>query len=111
VIDLATVNMARAIRVISVERGYDPRDYILVAFGGAGPLHACSLADELGIGHLIEGGRSFGAVAAATPRMLGIAFKLDRSAVACFRDHSTSGRALTTSRRVVGRNARDCLIG
>jgi N-methylhydantoinase A len=49
VIDLATVNMARAIRVISVERGYDPRDYVLVAFGGAGPLHAGRLARELEI--------------------------------------------------------------
>jgi N-methylhydantoinase A len=48
-IDLATVNMARAIRVISVERGYDPRDYALVAFGGAGPLHAGRLARELEI--------------------------------------------------------------
>ena len=36
--------MARAIRVISVERGYDPRDYTLLAFGGAGPLHAARLA-------------------------------------------------------------------
>jgi len=35
--------------VVSVERGYDPRDFALVAFGGAGPLHACELADELGI--------------------------------------------------------------
>src|SRR5262249_44505539 len=36
-------------RVISVERGHDPRDFALVAFGGAGPLHACALAEELGI--------------------------------------------------------------
>lgn len=49
IIGLATVNMARAIRVISVERGYDPRDYALVAFGGAGPLHAGRLARELEI--------------------------------------------------------------
>jgi N-methylhydantoinase A len=41
--------MLRALRVISVERGHDPRDFALVAFGGAGPLHACALADELGI--------------------------------------------------------------
>jgi N-methylhydantoinase A len=39
--------MAKAIRVISVERGYDPRDFTLVAFGGGGPLHACSLAHTL----------------------------------------------------------------
>ena len=40
--------MLRALRVVSVERGHDPRDFALVAFGGAGPLHACALADELG---------------------------------------------------------------
>ena len=49
IIALATASMARAIRVISVERGYDPRDYTLVAFGGAGPLHAARLARELDI--------------------------------------------------------------
>jgi N-methylhydantoinase A len=41
--------MLRALHVVSVERGRDPRDFALVAFGGAGPLHACELADELGI--------------------------------------------------------------
>jgi N-methylhydantoinase A len=48
---VAAVNaeMLRALRVVSVERGHDPRDFALVAFGGAGPLHACELADELGI--------------------------------------------------------------
>jgi N-methylhydantoinase A len=48
---IAAVNaeMLRAIRVVSVERGHDPRDFALVAFGGAGPLHACELAEELGI--------------------------------------------------------------
>jgi N-methylhydantoinase A len=39
--------MTRALRVVSVEQGLDPRDFALVAFGGAGPLHACALADEL----------------------------------------------------------------
>jgi N-methylhydantoinase A len=47
VIAVVTANMARAIRVISVQRGYDPRDYSLVAFGGAGPLHAVRLAQAL----------------------------------------------------------------
>jgi N-methylhydantoinase A len=49
VIRVANAEMVRALRVISVERGLDPRDFALVAFGGAGPLHACALADELGI--------------------------------------------------------------
>ena len=42
-------NMVGAIRVVSVERGHDPRDFTLVAFGGAGPLHGCSLSALLGI--------------------------------------------------------------
>ncbi len=46
---LAESTMEKALRVISVERGYDPRDFTLVAFGGAGPLHACSLARSLRI--------------------------------------------------------------
>jgi N-methylhydantoinase A len=41
--------MERALRVVSVERGFDPRDFTLVAFGGAGPLHACDLAEALAI--------------------------------------------------------------
>ena len=49
ILSVVTANMARAIRVISVQRGYDPRDYALVAFGGAGPLHAARLARELDI--------------------------------------------------------------
>src|SRR5258707_3759428 len=49
VLSVVTANMARAIRVISVQRGHDPRDYTLVAFGGAGPLHAARLARELDI--------------------------------------------------------------
>jgi N-methylhydantoinase A len=48
VIEVVNAEMLRALRVVSVERGHDPRDFALVAFGGAGPLHACALADELG---------------------------------------------------------------
>jgi len=44
---LVNAEMLRALRVVSVERGHDPRDFALVAFGGAGPLHACALAQEL----------------------------------------------------------------
>ena len=49
ILDVANANMARAIKVISIERGYDPRDFTLIAFGGAGGLHACDLADMLSI--------------------------------------------------------------
>jgi N-methylhydantoinase A len=49
VIRLGTVHMTGAIRMVSLSRGYDPRDFVLFAFGGAGPLHAVALARELGI--------------------------------------------------------------
>ncbi len=49
ILQVANATMSRAIRVVSVERGYDPRDFALVAFGGSGGLHACDLAEELGI--------------------------------------------------------------
>ena len=49
VIDVVNAEMLRALRVVSVERGHDPADFALVAFGGAGPLHACELAQELGM--------------------------------------------------------------
>ncbi len=49
IVDVANAVMEKAIRVISVERGHDPRDYTLVAFGGAGALHACELAQALEI--------------------------------------------------------------
>lgn len=53
ILSLVTINMARVIRVISVERGYDPRDYTLIAFGGAGPLHGARLARELDIPRML----------------------------------------------------------
>ncbi|MCD5408636.1 hydantoinase/oxoprolinase family protein [Candidatus Bipolaricaulota bacterium] len=49
ILEVAEATMERAIRVISVERGHDPREFVLVAFGGAGPLHGASLARKLGI--------------------------------------------------------------
>ena len=49
ILRVANSNMERAIRVVSIERGDDPRDFPLVAFGGCGGLHACDLAEELGI--------------------------------------------------------------
>ncbi len=47
ILAVANANMERAIKVISIERGFDVRDFILVSFGGAGGLHACELADSL----------------------------------------------------------------
>jgi len=53
VIRLVDNNMAKAISMVSVERGRDPREFAMVAFGGAGPLHCCNLADGLGFRRII----------------------------------------------------------
>ena len=53
VIRVANARMESALRRVSVERGHDPRSFTLVAFGGAGPLHACSLAQSLGIRRIL----------------------------------------------------------
>jgi N-methylhydantoinase A len=53
VIRVVNATMEKAIRVVSIERGYDPREFALVAFGGAGGLHACELAQALGIPRVI----------------------------------------------------------
>ncbi len=58
IVRLANEHMARALRVISVERGYDPADYALLCFGGAGGLHACDLAELLGMQRVIIPARS-----------------------------------------------------
>ena len=49
IIRVANAEMVRALRVVTIQRGVDPREYALLAFGGAGPLHAAAIADELGI--------------------------------------------------------------
>jgi N-methylhydantoinase A len=53
VIDVVNHAMAEVLKIVSVERGHDPREFVLAAFGGAGPLHAAALADELGIPEVI----------------------------------------------------------
>jgi N-methylhydantoinase A len=53
IIDLALAQMASAIREITVERGYDPADFTLVPFGGAGPMHATLLAEEIGMSEVL----------------------------------------------------------
>jgi len=52
-LQLADANIVRAIQLVSTERGRDPRDYALVPFGGAGPLHAARIAEELGISTIV----------------------------------------------------------
>lgn len=50
---LVNLQMAKAVHIVSLERGLDPREFTLVAFGGAGPMHACELAEEVGIKEVI----------------------------------------------------------
>jgi N-methylhydantoinase A len=53
VLRLVNVTMAQAVRLVSIERGYDPRDYTIVAYGGSGPLHAAAVASDLGIARVL----------------------------------------------------------
>ena len=53
VLNVVNASMAEALRIVSVERGHDAREFSLVAFGGAGPMHAAELANELGITEVI----------------------------------------------------------
>ncbi|MGJ4851301.1 hydantoinase/oxoprolinase family protein [Bacillota bacterium Meth-B3] len=53
IVSVINANMVRIARVVSVERGFDIREFALVAFGGAGPLHACDIAEELGVRRII----------------------------------------------------------
>lgn len=53
IVRIVNTKMAHAIRAITIQRGFDPKDFVLLAFGGAGPMHACSLAAELGIPKIV----------------------------------------------------------
>jgi len=53
VLEIANAAMVRALRVVSVARGHDPRRFALAAFGGAGPMHACAIAEELGMRRIL----------------------------------------------------------
>ena len=53
IIEIANSNMLRALRLVSVQRGFDLRDFVLVAYGGAGPVHAGRIAQELNVSHII----------------------------------------------------------
>ena len=53
IIEVINAKMSQAIRTLTVERGIEPREFSLVAFGGAGPMHAVALAQELGITNVI----------------------------------------------------------
>jgi len=53
VVRIVDAEMAKILRIVTVERGLDPREFTLMAFGGGGPLHACSVADELAIPRIV----------------------------------------------------------
>jgi N-methylhydantoinase A len=53
VIDVVNHAMAEALKIVSLQRGHDPREFVLAAFGGAGPMHAAALADELGVAEVL----------------------------------------------------------
>jgi N-methylhydantoinase A/oxoprolinase/acetone carboxylase beta subunit len=75
---VANANMERAIRVVSLERGHDPRDFALLAFGGAGGMHACDIAAQLEIGVVIA------------PRHAGVLSALGALMADVVKDYSTS---------------------
>ncbi len=83
-LQVANATMERAVRRISVERGYDPRRFTLVAFGGAGPLHACDLAAGLGIPNVL------------VPRFPGVLSALGMLAAAPGKDYSQTYLATLT---------------
>ena len=88
ILAIADTNMAQALRFVSVERGLDPGDFVLVAFGGAGPLHAASVARELGVA---------GVLIPYSPGVL------------CAMGVLTKDVQMDFSRtRIIGENARDC---
>jgi N-methylhydantoinase A len=53
IVTLVDAEMAKVLRIVSVERGHDPRDFTLLAFGGGGPLHACAVAHDIGVARVI----------------------------------------------------------
>jgi N-methylhydantoinase A/oxoprolinase/acetone carboxylase beta subunit len=78
IVRVANTEMVRALRVVTVERGIDPRRFALLAFGGAGPLHAAAIAEELGIGRIV------------VPRAAGVLSALGLAAAERRRDHARS---------------------
>lgn len=78
IVRVANANMERAIRVVSVERGHDPRQFALVAFGGAGGMHACEISEQLQIATIMA------------PRHAGVLSALGMLVADVTRDYSAS---------------------
>lgn len=84
-LQVANATMERAIRKVSVEKGYDPRAYTMVPFGGAGPLHACALAELLGMRHILVP-RYPGVLSALGLLMADVTYELSRSILQMYQD-------------------------
>ena len=104
VIDIATVNIDRAIRRVSIARGHDPRDFTLVAFGGAGPLHACEAAARLDIPQALVPPTP-GVLCALGLLLADVAVDFSRSVMQPATDDSIAG--LTRARDELMRRAQD----
>jgi N-methylhydantoinase A len=106
IIRVANAEMVRALRVVTVQRGIDPRRYALLAFGGAGPLHAAAIADELGIDTIVCP-RASGVLAAlglvVSPR------RRDVQRSVFLSGEGLSAQALTDHVRELGEQARRAL--
>jgi len=99
VVTVVNANMERALRAVSVERGVDPQSLALVAFGGAGPLHACELADALGMPRVIVPARAgvlsaLGVLGAPRSRELVRSWSGDGSVDAALRELADDARRL-----------------
>jgi len=92
---VANAAMERAIRAVSIERGYDPREFALLAFGGAGPLHACHLAESLRIPRVL------------IPRLPGVLSALGMILCDLVRDYS---RTLLMSQNMINRESLDTIF-
>jgi N-methylhydantoinase A/oxoprolinase/acetone carboxylase beta subunit len=108
VLRVVNANMERAVRAVSVERGVDPRGLALVAFGGAGPLHACDLADALGMPAVVVPARAgvLSAVGlACSPRQRELVRSWATSA-----DHDAAGDLDALGREAVGLVGRGAIV-
>ncbi len=108
IVRVADAEMVRALRVMTVERGVDPRDFALLAFGGAGPLHAAAVADELGMRRVLVPAAS-GVLSA-----LGLAAadrRADRQRTVLLRGADVTSHALADVERRLAAQAAGALAG
>jgi N-methylhydantoinase A len=103
IVDLGVAKMAAAVHEISVARGFDPADFVLLCYGGAGPLHACLVAEELGIPRVIAPPNpgafsAFGALCSVLTkdRSLTLLATFEEASLAAAADFFASARTLLT---------------